>query len=120
METLNCEEKYGFPSMMATGWSDLRQTLVDWLPIDTVQLGKQFTSLEQHHDHAVVHFADGSHAKAQIIIGADGVFSKVRRQNLADGPPDFTVKHLWLFACTHIQAVWLCCCGNLTGPNGTI
>ena len=92
METLKSEEKYGFPSVMATGWSDLRQTLVDWLPTNTVQLGKQFVSLEQHDDHTVIHFADCSHAKAKIVIGADGVFSKVRQQSFADGPPDFTVR----------------------------
>ena len=77
---------------MAIGWSDLRQTLVDWRPPDTVQLGKQFASLEQHDDHAVVHFTDASHATSQIVVGADGVYSKVRQQSLADGLPDFTVR----------------------------
>ena len=88
MDTL---EHHGFPSGRIIGWSDLRQTLVDWLPPGTVQLDKQFASLDQHSDHVTVQFADGSSVDAQVVVGADGVFSKVRRQSLADGLPQYTV-----------------------------
>ena len=90
MDTL---EHHGFPSGRIIGWSDLRQTLVDWLPPGTVQLGKQFASLEQHDDHVTIQFADGSSIASCVVIGADGVFSKVRRQSLADGLPQYTVGH---------------------------
>ena len=95
-------KKYGFPSMHVIGWSDLRQTLVDWLPPGTVQLGKQFTTLEQHNNHVALQFADGSSVEAIVVVGADGVFSKVRRQNLADGLPEYTVSS----APAELQHAW--------------
>lgn len=77
------------------GWSELRGTLADWLPPGTLQLGKHFIKLDQHDHHVVVHFADGTSLAARVLVGADGVFSQVRQQSLADGPPDFTVTNLY-------------------------
>lgn len=84
-------EKYGFPSFRAAGWSDLRMILHDFLPAGTVQLGKKFAALQQHHDHVEVCFTDGSSVTARVLIGADGNFSKVRQQVLNDGLPEYAV-----------------------------
>ena len=84
----------GFKAPMF-GWSELQRALADWLPSGTLQLGKRFTKLIQHQDHVVVHFADGTSVAARVLVGADGVFSQVRQQSLADGPPDFTVSNLF-------------------------
>ena len=90
-------KKYGFPSFMGAGWSDLRAVLAEWLPSDTLQLGKKFASLQQHEDHVEVHFTDSSSVKARVLVGADGNFSKVRQQTLNDGLPEFGVRWVYSF-----------------------
>ena len=80
------------PAALAFGWSDVRDAFVSWLPPGTVQLSKHFSSLEQHDDHVVVHFADGSSVAARVVVGADGCFSEVRQQTLGDGPPHYEVR----------------------------
>ena len=60
----------------------LRQVLLTGLEAH-VHFGKTFTSYEQHADGSVTaHFEDGTHATADLLIGADGARSKVRRQLL--------------------------------------
>ncbi|MFC6016696.1 FAD-dependent oxidoreductase [Plantactinospora solaniradicis] len=60
----------------------LRRLLLAGLD-DLVHLGKEFTHYEQHDDGTVTaHFADGSSATGDLLIGADGARSRVRRQLL--------------------------------------
>jgi len=62
----------------------LRQVLLTGLE-DHVHFDKTFTSYEQHADGSVTaHFADGTHATADLLVGADGARSKVRRQLLPE------------------------------------
>ncbi|KAK4941487.1 hypothetical protein LTR10_018631 [Elasticomyces elasticus] len=57
----------------------------------TVQWGKSFTHYEQLEDGRVrAHFADGSSAEGDILIGADGSKLKVREQRL----PHLNREHL--------------------------
>src|SRR6202011_5453875 len=57
----------------------LREILLAWLE-DRVQFGKAFESLEQLEDGRVcAHFADGSSAAGNLLIGADGTNSAVRK-----------------------------------------
>ena len=52
----------------------------------------QVTHYEQVADGTLIHFKDGQPPQhARFVIGADGFFSKVRKQCLDDGPPHFTV-----------------------------
>ncbi|PCE26098.1 FAD-binding monooxygenase [Paraburkholderia acidicola] len=62
----------------------LRQVLLSGLE-DCVHFDKTFTAYEQNADGSVTaHFADGTHATADLLVGADGARSKVRRQLLPD------------------------------------
>lgn len=53
----------------------------------------QVASYEENTDGVVVHFNDGHPSvKAKVLIGADGYFSRIRKQCLDDGPPTFAVR----------------------------
>ncbi|MCX4670788.1 FAD-dependent monooxygenase [Streptomyces sp. NBC_01381] len=54
--------------------ADLRDLLLDSLPEGTVRWGHAFTSA----DNGLLHFADGSSAAYDLLVGADGAQSRVR------------------------------------------
>lgn len=62
----------------------LRQILVEGLE-DTVAYGKTFRLFDKTPGGQVVaHFEDGSSAEGDVLVGADGAASRVRRQLLPD------------------------------------
>ncbi|MFC9279552.1 FAD-dependent oxidoreductase [Streptomyces collinus] len=54
--------------------ADLRNLLLDSLPQDMVRWGHAFTSAAD----GLLHFADGSSASCDLLVGADGAQSRVR------------------------------------------
>ncbi|MFD5110813.1 FAD-dependent oxidoreductase [Streptomyces sp. NPDC058391] len=54
--------------------ADLRNLLLDSLPEDMVRWGRAFKSA----DNGLLHFADGSTATYDLLVGADGAQSRVR------------------------------------------
>ncbi|WP_433771580.1 FAD-dependent oxidoreductase [Pseudomonas putida] len=94
-----------------TGWqsgmmrSELYERLLAAAPADMVKPSHTFTHYQEHSDGVTVHFAEGQSYEADLVIGADGVQSKVREQLW--GPSE--LKHLGI-------AVWLGWC-ELTGPE---
>ena len=97
------------PTSLLMGWCELRNGLADYVPATTVELGRRFSHLKQHHDHATVHFRSGTSIDAKIVVGADGIFSKVRQQTLHDGLPHFIVSQNLPFAVSK----GLCACCHL-------
>lgn len=69
---------------------DLRTLLLAALPAHTVRWGKRLATIAQgdNHAHALL-FADGTRAEADVVIGADGAWSRVRPV-LTDIAPAYT------------------------------
>jgi 2-polyprenyl-6-methoxyphenol hydroxylase-like FAD-dependent oxidoreductase len=63
--------------------ADLRDLLLDSVPEHTVRWGHAFESA----DNGVLHFADGSSATCDLLVGADGANSRVRAL-LTDARPE--------------------------------
>ena len=60
-----------------------------------VRLGTTFTSLDQQHDRVVVRFADGTQGSYDLVVGADGVNSKVRNLVFGNAGPQYTGQAVW-------------------------
>lgn len=61
-----------------------------------VRLGCTFTALRPHADGVEVHFTDGSTGHYDLVIGADGVYSKVRAAIMPEAPaPQYSGQCVW-------------------------
>jgi 2-polyprenyl-6-methoxyphenol hydroxylase-like FAD-dependent oxidoreductase len=67
--------------------SDLQRTLRQALPQSTIHLGHALVAHQQHGDKMIATFANGNSVESDILIGADGVHSRVRAQFINDGEP---------------------------------
>ncbi|OBS20393.1 hypothetical protein FPOA_06764 [Fusarium poae] len=62
--------------------------LVRLVPQDIVQFGKRLVRVSEQGEQTVLRFADGTSAKSDCVIGADGVHSNIRKHLLATGMPE--------------------------------
>ena len=69
---------------------DLLTVLASALQQGTLLFGKQLVGLEPAGDRTRLRFADGTAAAAEIVIGADGVNSRVREILLGPEPPIYS------------------------------
>ncbi len=82
-------EAFGLPTLtMHRG--DMLKYLVDQLPQDALHLGKRVIDLEPAGDHTRIRFADGGTVDADVVIGADGVNSRIREILFGVRPPKYT------------------------------
>jgi salicylate hydroxylase len=77
-------------------------------------LGATCTGAETRNSAAVVHFADGSTAEADVVIGADGIRSAVRAQQFGADRPRFTEMMAWR------AVVPMDCVPTHVGPGGSV
>ena len=54
---------------------------------DLIHFDKRFVRYEEANDSVIAHFEDGSTAEADVLVAADGVNSRVRRQYLPHAEP---------------------------------
>jgi salicylate hydroxylase len=72
--------------------ADLLDVLAGALPDGIVTLGKRCQEVLSDGDVAVARFADGTSVEADIVIGADGIHSRVRESLFGPDAPRFTGK----------------------------
>jgi 2-polyprenyl-6-methoxyphenol hydroxylase-like FAD-dependent oxidoreductase len=68
----------------------LQQTLVAGAAAVPYRLGIAVASLTQDEHRASVVFSDGSSGDYDLVVGADGIYSTVRRLSISSVPPDYT------------------------------
>lgn len=69
---------------------DLIAMLTDNLPNGVVSTGRQCVDFRQDTDHAIVEFADGEHAEADLVVAADGIHSVLQRHVVEPSDPVFS------------------------------
>jgi 2-polyprenyl-6-methoxyphenol hydroxylase-like FAD-dependent oxidoreductase len=75
-----------------------------------VRLGCTFTTIDQDGEGVDVAFSDGSRGRYDLVIGADGLYSKVRESLFPDAPqPRYSG-----------QGVWRAVLPRMEGVNGTM
>lgn len=75
--------------------ADLQQMLQAALGADALHLNKKLERVDDREQSAVLHFADGDAVEADLVIGADGVRSRLRRELLGYDDAQFSGCHGW-------------------------
>jgi 2-polyprenyl-6-methoxyphenol hydroxylase-like FAD-dependent oxidoreductase len=73
------------PQLM-TSWDRLFTLLRAALPADSYRRGQEFVHAEQNNNAVTAHFADGTRASGDLLIGADGLRSNVRTSLVSQQP----------------------------------
>jgi salicylate hydroxylase len=74
---------------------DLLGMLIDAVPAGVARLGETAVDFVDDGEGVCVHFESGHQAWGDLLVGADGIHSMVRRQMLGDDEPDFSHIVAW-------------------------
>jgi salicylate hydroxylase len=83
------EKEYGAPHLTLLR-ADLHALLADRVPAGCVHPGARLLSFDADGDGVRLRFADGREASADLLVGADGVHSVVRRAVAGEERPVFS------------------------------
>ena len=83
------EERYGAPQVTIHR-ADLLAALAAAFPASDMRLGRRVATLEQDHGGVALSFEDGTQARHDVVIGADGIHSRVRTALFGPESPRFT------------------------------
>lgn len=75
--------------------ADLQSALVRRLDHEVLNLGAEVTGFEEAGAQVTVKLRDGTSEAGDLLIGADGLRSAVRRQLLTDGDPVYLGATIW-------------------------
>ena len=91
------EQRHGAPYLQLHR-ADFHQILarrVRELKADAIHLDATATKFEESDSHVALHLADGRRAEGDVLIGADGIKSAIRRQIAGIAAPDYTGDAAW-------------------------
>ncbi len=74
---------------------DFIDALLSVLPAGMVRFGHKLAAIEDQGNRAAVTFSSGKTVTADLVIGADGISSVVRRAVFSDKPPVFAHEHAY-------------------------
>lgn len=80
---------YGEPHVILHR-GDLQVGLEGKLQPGSIQYGKRLSGIDEVGNGLKLHFGDGSSAEADMVVGADGVNSRVRELLLGSEPPKYS------------------------------
>ncbi|WP_129660774.1 FAD-dependent monooxygenase [Rothia uropygialis] len=102
---------------------DFIDVLLGALPEGMVHIGHRANAITDHGDHASVSFENGSEISADLVIGADGIRSRIREQLFSAEPPVYSGEHAYRVVIPIDRAHGLVTDNNprfYMGENGTI
>ncbi len=79
--------------------------MMDILPEGILQPNKSFSHYVEHDDVIDVHFENGDSVECDVLIGADGIRSKVSRQAFGDPKLFHVGLRVWLAWCDPIEGL---------------
>ncbi|WFS13454.1 FAD-dependent monooxygenase [Rhodococcus aetherivorans] len=74
---------------------DFIDALLGVLPDGMVHLGHKLQTVEDRGDRSVLTFTNGTTVEADLVVGADGIKSVVRRELFSDKDPRFSGEHAY-------------------------
>ncbi len=77
--------------------ADLHAVLKGAVPESVLRLGAECVAVRRNTDSAIVTLRDGTEIESDIVIGADGIRSSVRRSLFGPDAPRFTGNIAWRF-----------------------
>jgi len=85
--------------------ADLHALLLDGARDVPLRLGTTVSALTESHDAVTVVFNDGVQRTYDVVIGADGVHSTIRRLALGGTPPQYVGQVSWRFLSEHAHGI---------------
>ncbi len=87
-------EKYGQP-LLTVWWWRLQQILASRLPSEIIHLNHNCTGFEQNDSGVEIYFDNGKQVHTDLLIGADGLNSAIRKNLIGDGKPRYVGSMCW-------------------------
>lgn len=85
----DAERRYGSPQLTIHR-ADLLDALLSAIDPTDIHFGRHLAELGSDGVGNELHFADGSHERCDVVIGADGIHSVVREQLFGPDNPEYT------------------------------
>ncbi|BAY76492.1 monooxygenase FAD-binding protein [Nostoc linckia NIES-25] len=87
-------EQYGQP-LLTVWWYRLQQVLASRLPSDIIHLNHRCIGFDQDENGVKIHFDGQKSIDADLLIGADGVNSVIRKTLFGEGKPNYIGSMCW-------------------------
>ena len=75
--------------------ADLQHILLNALPASTIHLNHSFVDAHEDNDKITVSFNNSKAVECDVLIGADGIHSRVRNEIVSNGAPVFRGYTVW-------------------------